>query len=77
MISLVGMLCVHRAMEESNIKGEMKEENFLFKKEIGKDIFDSAFNLNVDGVLEKLLNAARDARTKKVVDKTDFRDRLG
>ena len=64
-------------MEESNIKEEMKEENFLFKKEIGNDIFDSAFNLNIDGVLEKLLNAARDVRTKKVVDKTDFRDRLG
>ena len=58
-------------------KDDKGEENFLFKREIGDNILDSTFNLNIDGVLETLLNAARDARTKKVVDKTDFRDRLG
>ena len=64
-------------MTNTDIKDIQKEdENFLFKNEIGNNIWESRFNLNVDGVLENLLDAARNARTKKVVDKGDLKERL-
>ena len=53
------------ASDSKDINKEDKtDENFLFKKEVGDNIHESSFNLNVDGVLQKLLKAAREARTK-------------